>query len=426
MKTKAILMMVLGFLAFGFGLIQAAPDLPPVLRSLGAGRTMEPTSTESTSLYAESGAIYPLISLSDEDKIEIVEQKREQDIESSHNENLHEASNLSQLPSATSGSCTIVSTIQGPGSDTEGLAWDGGNLWVSESHRSTNNAGMILMIDLNGNVLSSFNAPYQNSIGPWPSGLAYDGTYLWSVDCLDNKIYKLTKSGDVVGSIPAPTGISSGLAWDGNHFWVTEWNTYKIYEIDPGSGQVLNSFDAPDSGNEYPYGLAWDGTYLWTSNSNGIYRLDPNTGSILGTCNGSPFKFGQAYGLTWDGQYLWAGSWLDGTIMKISVPNNACTYSISPAAQSFGSSGGTASLDVTAPSGCDWRATSNASWITITSEASGTGNGVVDYSVSANTNTSSRTGTSTIAGQTFTLTQGGTNLPNAARTTQDICQPNVC
>ena len=44
------------------------------------------------------------------------------------------------------------------------------------SYRSTNNAGLILMIDLNGNVLSSFNAPYKNSIGPLPSGLAYDGT----------------------------------------------------------------------------------------------------------------------------------------------------------------------------------------------------------------------------------------------------------
>ena len=39
---------------------------------------MEPASTDSTSLYAESGAIYPLISLSHEDKIEIVEQKRDQ------------------------------------------------------------------------------------------------------------------------------------------------------------------------------------------------------------------------------------------------------------------------------------------------------------------------------------------------------------
>ena len=41
---------------------------------------------------------------------------------------------------------------------------------------------------------------------------------------------------------------------------------------------------------------------------------------------------------------------------------------------------------------CTWTATSNASWITITSGSSGTGNGTVSYSVSSNTDTSQRTG----------------------------------
>ena len=61
---------------------------------------------------------------------------------------------------------------------------------------------------------------------------------------------------------------------------------------------------------------------------------------------------------------------------------------------------------MTASSGsCTWTATSNASWITITSGSNGTGNGTVSYSVSSNTDTSQRTGTMTIAGQTFTVTQ---------------------
>jgi hypothetical protein len=42
---------------------------------------------------------------------------------------------------------------------------------------------------------------------------------------------------------------------------------------------------------------------------------------------------------------------------------------------------------------------SNATFITITSGSSGTGNGTVNYSVAANTGTTSRTGTMTIAGQ---------------------------
>jgi hypothetical protein len=47
------------------------------------------------------------------------------------------------------------------------------------------------------------------------------------------------------------------------------------------------------------------------------------------------------------------------------------------------------------------------SWITITSGASGTGNGTVSYSLSENTGAKKRTGTLTIAGQTYTVTQHG-------------------
>jgi hypothetical protein len=84
-----------------------------------------------------------------------------------------------------------------------------------------------------------------------------------------------------------------------------------------------------------------------------------------------------------------------------------CTYPISPTNQSFNSSGGAGTVNVTTQSNCIWTATSNVSWLVITSNSSVTGNGVVNYSVSANTDVSSRTGTLTIAGQSFTVTQSG-------------------
>lgn len=84
-----------------------------------------------------------------------------------------------------------------------------------------------------------------------------------------------------------------------------------------------------------------------------------------------------------------------------------CTFSISRTSQSFPASGGTGSVSVTAPSGCSWTARSNVSWITIISGGSGNGNGTVTYSVAAKSTTGSRTGTLTIAGQTFTITQLG-------------------
>jgi Zn-dependent metalloprotease len=85
-----------------------------------------------------------------------------------------------------------------------------------------------------------------------------------------------------------------------------------------------------------------------------------------------------------------------------------CTFSISPTSASQPAGGGTGSVTVTATAGCTWSAVSNATFITITSGSTGTGNGTVNYSVAANTGSTSRTGTMTIAGLTFTVTQAGT------------------
>ncbi len=84
----------------------------------------------------------------------------------------------------------------------------------------------------------------------------------------------------------------------------------------------------------------------------------------------------------------------------------SCTFSISPTSVTVAAAGATGTVAVTAGSGCSWTAASNDAWITVTGGASGTGNGTVSYSVAANT-ASQRTGTVTIAGQTFTVTQEG-------------------
>ncbi|MCZ6750716.1 MAG: BACON domain-containing carbohydrate-binding protein [Acidobacteria bacterium] len=58
---------------------------------------------------------------------------------------------------------------------------------------------------------------------------------------------------------------------------------------------------------------------------------------------------------------------------------------------------------------CPWAASNNASFLNVLSGDSGTGSGTVDYEVAANTASAARTGTLTIAGLTFTVTQEGTS-----------------
>src|SRR5262249_38017007 len=84
-----------------------------------------------------------------------------------------------------------------------------------------------------------------------------------------------------------------------------------------------------------------------------------------------------------------------------------CTFAINPTSQSFSASGGTGTVTVTSPTGCNWTAVSNDGFITVTSGATGNGNGTVGYSVAAKLDIGPRTGTITIAGQTFTVNQSG-------------------
>jgi hypothetical protein len=84
---------------------------------------------------------------------------------------------------------------------------------------------------------------------------------------------------------------------------------------------------------------------------------------------------------------------------------NGCAFTVSPDSQSVPAGGGNGSTGVTTGAGCGWTAKSNASWITVTSGASGSGDGTVNFTV-ASTTGPSRSGTLTIAGRTFTVNQG--------------------
>ena len=94
-----------------------------------------------------------------------------------------------------------------------------------------------------------------------------------------------------------------------------------------------------------------------------------------------------------------------GTVTFTITAAASCTYTLNPASASAIAAGGNGSFTVSAGTGCSWTATSSAAWLTTSS--SGSGNGTVSYTAAANTAASSRTGTISAGGQTFTLTQAG-------------------
>jgi len=81
----------------------------------------------------------------------------------------------------------------------------------------------------------------------------------------------------------------------------------------------------------------------------------------------------------------------------------SCNYSINPVQQNFPFAGGSGTVTVTTGASCVWNVTGNDNWI-VPQVNGGTGSGTVGYTVQSFTGPQ-RTGTMTIAGQTFTVNQ---------------------
>ena len=92
-----------------------------------------------------------------------------------------------------------------------------------------------------------------------------------------------------------------------------------------------------------------------------------------------------------------------GTVFTLIQP---CTYSLSSSHVALPAIDDQGTFTITAGiTNCPWMATSSVDWITITSAASGLGDGTISYSVAANPSPTARSGTITVADKTFTVTQ---------------------
>jgi len=95
-----------------------------------------------------------------------------------------------------------------------------------------------------------------------------------------------------------------------------------------------------------------------------------------------------------------------GQTFTITQEGIECSYSITPTSHSHSSNMESGTVRVNASGDCPWTARSHINWANITSGGSSEGNGTVTYAIMENTGTT-RNGTLTIAGQTFTITQAG-------------------
>jgi hypothetical protein len=267
------------------------------------------------------------------------------------------------------------------------------------------------------------NAPYNESPGDGAAGVSCMADLDWSCtdpdgDTLyytvwlskgdntffDSERIKINATGSNVD--PGTMDYGAHYYWkvqaDDHNGGVTTVDHWDFYTESPSCTYSISSTSMSwrsCGGSDWVFVTAPGGCdWTATSNDSWITIISGSSGSGDGSVNYSVSSY--------EGTSPRTGTMtIAGKTFTVTQDGVGCTYSIDPSSEYFSSFGGSGSVSVTAPGGCDWTATSNASWITITLGSSGSGDGAVDYLVS-NSSTSFRTGTMTIAGKTFTVTQG--------------------
>jgi uncharacterized repeat protein (TIGR03803 family) len=203
------------------------------------------------------------------------------------------------------------------------------------------------------------------------------------------------------------TTLNGGANSNGAVFTITATGTLTpLYNFGGGDdgGSPMAELVRGDDGNFYGTtsggGLSGAGTIFKMTPGGALTTLlsftggdgaNPQTGLVVGSLT-------NFYGTTISG-----GKDDAGTVFSLLEP---CAYSLSPSHVTFPAIDESGTFNVTTGlTNCPWTASNSVDWITITSTNSGIGNGTVSYSVTANTNATTRFGGIFVGDKVFVITQ---------------------
>jgi len=213
----------------------------------------------------------------------------------------------------------VVHQIDAPGHYPNGLAWDGTSLWVNNVLESQNPGNWYKIYRLDpdtGAVLAEFD-----TTGTIYHGLAWDGSALWADRNVGVSTFidKLNPKNLIVTQTIDGEGIGGGLAFDpqANVVYLSDNWSNNIRSYDAQTGALVDTISPGTTANGYA-DMAWDGTHLWQANlkDDAFLRIDPTTGLVVDTLEAPT---GQCEGLTFDGTHLWASDTNTDTIYKIEI-----------------------------------------------------------------------------------------------------------
>lgn len=150
-----------------------------------------------------------------------------------------------------------------------GIAYDGGDFWTAAYYDPD---GHLYKTDDEGNVLNDFAAPDNQ---PWD--LAVEGDNLWMADTWGNAIYQIDKTtGELLATFASEHEGPSGITWDGQYLWYIDegqGSNSWLYKVNlSGSGSPVINIPV----TSYSYGLVNVGqqeTWNMTVQNTGVAEL---------------------------------------------------------------------------------------------------------------------------------------------------------
>ncbi len=141
---------------------------------------------------------------------------------------------------------TVLSTFNLPDHYMSGIAFDNGDFWVGTYYPDP---GTVYQVDNVGSIQTQFTPPADQI---WD--ICKDGSYLWMCDYDANMIYKTDQSGNVIESHPSENIKPSGIVYDGTYLWYvdgqlsTNSKLYKVSLTGSGTPEIIIPVEYHDFG----------------------------------------------------------------------------------------------------------------------------------------------------------------------------------
>lgn len=189
------------------------------------------------------------------------------------------------------------------GTNPSGLAFDGGQLWVTNL-----GSGTVSEIDVaTDSVVNTI------TVGMSPGGAAFDGSHIWVSNYGSNNVSEIDiGTHSVINTVTVGSG-PVGEAFDGSHIWVANTGSNNVSEIDVATHTVINTVSV----GTYPYAIAFGGSHIWVANTigNDVSEIDVASHSVVHTVTVGTYPEGLAF----DGSHIWVGNDQSSSVGEIDV-----------------------------------------------------------------------------------------------------------